>query len=83
MCIRDSMYTDYKNYPDLDKLPDDLEEALEKLEENKIIKDAFGETVINSYIKLKKEEIRSFFQNENFDKKGPITDWEKLNTLDC
>ena len=44
-----NMYTDYKNYPDLDKLPDDLEEALEKLEENKIIKDAFGETVINSY----------------------------------
>ena len=78
-----NMYTDYKNYPDLDKLPDDLEESLEKLEENKIIKDAFSETVINSYIKLKKEEIRSFFQNENFDKKGPITDWEKLNTLDC
>ena len=78
-----NMYTDYKNYPDLDKLPDDLEEALEKLEENKILKDAFGEAVINSYIKLKKEEIRSFFQNENFDKKGPITDWEKLNTLDC
>ena len=78
-----NMYTDYKNYPDLDRLPDDLEEALEKLDENKIIKDAFGETVINSYIKLKKEEIRSFFQNENFDKKGPVTDWEKLNTLDC
>ena len=49
----------------------------------KELKDAFGEAVINSYIKLKKEEIRSFFQNENFDKKGPITDWEKLNTLDC
>ena len=43
----------------------------------------FTTTVINSYIKLKKEEIRSFFQNENFDKKGPITDWEKSNTLDC
>ena len=78
-----NMYTDYKNYPDLDRLPDDLEDALEKLDESKIIKDAFGETVINSYIKLKKEEIRNFFQNENFDKKGPVTDWEKLNTLDC
>ena len=78
-----NMYTDYKNYPDLDKLPDDLEESLEKFEENKSLKDAFGEEVINSYIKLKKEEIRSFFQNESFDKKGPITDWEKLNTLDC
>ena len=78
-----NMYTDHKNYPDLDKLPDDLEESLEKFEENKSLKDAFGEEVINSYIKLKKEEIRNFFQNENFDKKGPITDWEKLNTLDC
>ena len=78
-----NMYTDHKNYPDLDKLPDDLEQSLEKFEENKSLKDAFGEEVINSYIKLKKEEIRSFFQNENFDKKGPITDWEKLNTLDC
>tara|TARA_B100000614_G_scaffold131103_1_gene116941 strand:+ start:1 stop:1326 length:1326 start_codon:yes stop_codon:yes gene_type:complete len=78
-----NMYTDHKNYPDLDKLPDDLEQSLEKFEENKSLKDAFGEEVINSYIKLKKEEIRNFFQNENFDKKGPITDWEKLNTLDC
>ena len=28
-------------------------------------------------------EVEDFDQNENFDKKGPITDWEKQNTLDC
>ena len=29
-------------------------------------------------------ELNSFGKpGENFDKKGPITDWEKLNTLDC
>ena len=50
-----NMYTDYKNYPDLKRLPDDLEDALEKLEENKVLKEAFGEEVINSYIKLKKQ----------------------------
>ena len=33
-----NMYTDYKNYPDLKRLPDDLEDALEKLEENKVLK---------------------------------------------
>ena len=78
-----NMYTDYKNYPDLSKLPEDLEESLEKLDENKDIKDSFGNEVINSYVKLKKEEIKDFYQDEVFDKEKPVTDWEKNNTLDC
>ena len=78
-----NMYTDYKNYPNLAKLPDQLEESLEKLDENKDIREAFGEDVINSYIKLKNQEIRNFNQNEVFDKRKPVTDWEKNNTLDC
>ncbi len=78
-----NMYTDYKNYPDLDKLPDDLEESLEKLDENKLIREFFGNEVINSYLKLKKEEVKDFFKNENFDKNSPVTDWEKNNSLDC
>ena len=36
-----NMYTDYKNYPDLAKLPDELEESLEKLDANKISKRIF------------------------------------------
>jgi len=78
-----NMYTDYKNYPDLSKLPEDLEDALDKLEENKIIKEAFGEEVINSYLKLKKQEIDEFNKDEVFDKRKDITNWERKNTLDC
>ena len=78
-----NMYTDYKNYPDLGRLPDDLEDALEKLEENKVLKEAFGEEVINSYLKLKKQEIDEFNKDEVFDKRKDITEWERKNTLDC
>ena len=78
-----NMYTDYKKYPDLEKLPNDIEESLNELDKNKTIRSSFGDDVINSYIKLKRKEIEDFDQNDNFDKKRPITDWEKQNTLDC
>ena len=78
-----NMYTDYKQYPNLAKLPDDLEESLEKLNESKNIKEAFGDEVINSYIKLKNLELDSFNEEESFDKKSPVTEWERNNTLDC
>ena len=78
-----NMYTDYKNYPNLEKLPNDIEESLDELDQNKNLRDAFGDEVINSYLKLKRKEIDDFDRNESFDKKSPITDWEKNNTLDC
>ena len=78
-----NMYTDYKNYPNLKKLPDEIDDALEYMEESKEIKEAFGEDVINSYIKLKKSEIENFNKDEDFNKRNPITNWEKNNTLDC
>ena len=78
-----NMYTDYKNYPHLKKLPSDLESALEKLNGSKELNEVFGEKVINSYIKLKNNEINNFNAKEIFSKEKPITDWEKLNTLDC
>ncbi len=78
-----NMYVDYKNYPNLEKLPDELEESLENLEENKTLKESFGEKVIASYIKLKKQELESFSREERFDKRSPVSDWEKNNTIDC
>ena len=78
-----NMYTDYKQYPDLAKLPDDLEQSLEKLNESKNIKEAFGDEVINSYIKLKNLELDNFNEEESFDKRSSVTEWEKNNTLDC
>ena len=78
-----NMYTDYEKYPDLPKLPDQLEDSLEKLDNNKDIKEIFGEEVINSYIKLKNQELENFNLDEVFDKRKTVTEWEKRNTLDC
>ena len=78
-----NMYTDHKKYPNLEKLPNNIEESLQKLNENKNLRESFGDDIVNSYLKLKKQEIEDFDKNENFDKKKSITDWEKNNTLDC
>ena len=78
-----NMYTDYKNYPNLPRLPDDLEESLDMLNDNKVLREAFGDHTIDSYIKLKKEELSNFHKEEIFDKKSSVTNWEKQNTLDC
>ena len=78
-----NMYTDYKNYPNLPKLPDELEDSLNNLEDSKVLREAFGEKVISSYVKLKKQELESFDKEERFDKRSSITAWEKINTLDC
>ena len=78
-----NMYNDYKNYPNLARLPDELEDSLEKLDGNKDLREAFGEEVINSYIKLKKQELETFNKEEVFDKKRSVTEWERNNTLDC
>ena len=78
-----NMYEDHAKYPDLPKLPNDLEESLGRLKNNKMINDAFGEDVIKSYLKLRSAELKEFKDKENFDKTKPITDWERRNTLDC
>jgi glutamine synthetase len=78
-----NMYTYYKNYPNLKKLPTEIEDALDFLQDSKELREAFGEDVITSYIKLKKMEIEDFNKNEKFDKKSSVTYWEKNNTLDC
>ena len=78
-----NMYTDYKKYPNLKKLPNDIKESLRELDDSKELRESFGESVINSYIKLKNMEIKEFNRKEVFDKKSDISDWEKNNTLDC
>ena len=78
-----NMYEDHEKYPDLPKLPNDLNESLERLKNNKMINEAFGSDVINSYLKLRSAELKEFSNKENFDKTKPITEWERRNTLDC
>ena len=78
-----NMYTDGNNYPNIKKLPTDLEDALEYLSNSEVLLSAFGENNITSYLKLKEQEIKNFHKEESFSKKSPITNWEKINTLDC
>ena len=78
-----NMYTDYKKYPNLPKLPNELKQSLEQLENNKEMNKRFGKNVLNSFIKLKNLEIKEFNSKEKFDKSKPITKWESQNTLDC
>jgi glutamine synthetase len=53
------------------------------LQKSKPLSDAFGKDVIESYIKLKNSEIKDFKNKSSFNKKKPVTKWEKDNTLDC
>ncbi len=78
-----NMYTDYEKYPNLPKLPNELQDSLELLKNNNEMSEAFGEETINSYIKLRKSEIKEFDNKEKFDKSKPVTKWERQNTLDC
>ena len=78
-----NMYTDGDNYPNIKKLPSNLESAIEYLSSNEVLLRAFGEKIITSYIKLKEIELKDFNSKETFSKKEPITEWEKINTLDC
>ncbi len=78
-----NMYTDGHNYPNIKKLPNTLFDALDCMTEDKDIKDALGHEVIESYIKLKRQECDDFTANNEFEKDSVITEWEKINTLDC
>ncbi len=78
-----NMYEDYKKYPKLKKLPNDINQAINMLQNSKALSKAFGADVIKSYIKLKNLEIKNFKSKNNFNKRKPVSQWEKDNTLDC
>ena len=52
------------------------------LSKNQNLQAAFGKNVINSYIKLKNQEIKNYITTEGTYNER-ITNWEKNNTLDC
>ena len=78
-----NMYEDYKKYPKLKKLPNDINQAMNMLKNSKSLSNAFGSDVVKSYIKLKNSEIKNFKVRNNFNKRKPVSQWEKDNTLDC
>ena len=78
-----NMYKDYKKYPHLPKLPDNISDALNMLNNSKVLNRAFGKKNIDSYVKLRRNELDAFKKQELFDKKKSVTKWEKDYTLDC
>ena len=77
------MYTDYKKYPNLPRLPNELKQSLAQLKNNKEMNKSFGKDTINSFVKLRSSEIKEFNRKEKFNKLKPVTKWESQNTLDC
>ena len=78
-----NMYEEGDKIKNVTKLPNSLDQALVNLNENNILKSAFGEKTINSYIKLKKLEINKFKSSNSSQNNNIISEWEKINTLDC
>ena len=53
------------------------------LNNSKVLNRAFGKKNIDSYVKLRRNELDAFKKQELFDKKKSVTKWEKDYTLDC
>jgi glutamate---methylamine ligase len=69
------MYADGHTVKDAKRLPLNLLDALRALEQSSVLKAAFGEDVVASYIKLRTAEWNEYA--------GQLTDWERRVTLDC
>jgi glutamine synthetase len=57
------------------RLPLNLLDALRALERSPVLRDAFGEKALASYIKLKTDDWNAYSRH--------LTDWERQTTLDC
>jgi glutamine synthetase len=57
------------------RLPLNLLDALRALERSAVLRDAFGEKALASYIKLKTDDWNAYSRH--------LTDWERQTTLDC
>ncbi len=78
-----NMYEESHKVKDLKKLPLSINESLDQLEKNIVLNKSFGKEVIKSYITLKNRELKNYKDQEGSIKNDLITEWEKINTLDC
>ena len=69
------MYAEGHTVKDAKRLPLNLLDALRALDQSSVLKTAFGEDVVASYIKLRTAEWNEYA--------GQLTDWERQATLDC
>jgi glutamine synthetase len=69
------MYQDGHKLQNVKRLPLNLLDALRLLEKSTVLRDAFGDQLIDSYLKLKMVEWNSFMSH--------ATGWERAHTMDC
>jgi len=69
------MYTEGHTVKDAKRLPLNLLDALRALDTSSVLKSAFGEDVVRSYIKLRQGEWDAYASH--------LTEWERQTTLDC
>lgn len=70
-----NMYTDGHTVKGARKLPLNLLDALRLTDASKVVREQFGDSFVNSYVRMKTEEWNSFTKH--------LTEWERHNTLDC
>ena len=88
-----NMYEEAHKVKGAKKLPLTLQQSLSHLNNSKVLKSAFGNNVISSYLNLKNREIKKYNSSREIkigfkgskktNKTNIITQWEKDNTLDC
>ena len=88
-----NMYEEAHKVKGAKKLPLTLQQSLSHLNNSKVLKTAFGNNVISSYLNLKNREIKKYNSSREIkiglkgskktNKTNIITQWEKDNTLDC
>ena len=69
------MYTDGHRVKGLRRLPLNLLDAIRLFDKNRMARAAFGDAFVDSYVKLKLQEWKSFTDQ--------VTPWERDRTLDC
>ena len=70
-----NMYTEGHKAGKVKKLPLNLLDAIRGFDKSKIIREGFGDDLVNSYVKLKNQDWGTFNKH--------LSSWERETTLDC
>ncbi|MDC3149305.1 type III glutamate--ammonia ligase [Alphaproteobacteria bacterium] len=70
-----NMYTEGHKAGKVKKLPLNLLDAIRDFDKSKIIREGFGDDLVNSYVKLKNQDWGTFNKH--------LSSWERETTLDC
>jgi glutamine synthetase len=70
-----NMYEEGARMKRIKRLPLNMLDAIRLFDKNKVIRAGFGDALVDSYVKLKLQEWKSYSTT--------LSQWERDNTLDC